>query len=48
MAIFYIVQKSDLIRLHRDGVVFCVKCRKPIVIGESVINSGFCVKHTKC
>jgi hypothetical protein len=48
MAISYMVYKSDLIRFHRGGVVFCVKCGKPIVIGEFVISSGFYVKHADC
>ena len=43
-----VAQRSDLIRLHRGGVVFCSRCGKPIVIGELIVVSGSLVIHKKC
>ena len=48
LTISIIVQKSDLIRLHKAGVVFCSKCGNPIVIGELIVGSGSYVRHENC
>ena len=48
MTLTCVAHKSDLIRLHSRGVVFCFKCGKPIVIGELIIVSGSYVIHKKC
>jgi len=43
-----VAQKSDLIRLHNRGVIFCCKCRKPLVIGQQIIINGSYAVHKKC